>query len=176
MLYHRCFPDSEARSTANGSASEYSWDAPVDATAVLWSLISQALVTGYNSKDEIEASVYKLRKFDRELLKKRLGDKKRISLELLIRLLRSVLTMRAFPQTFVLIDMVENRARSQVPELLTKIRQMLNEMAPSSNIHALIVGTPVEDVEKALNGVRVVAEDTECKGRAFAILLDDDSD
>jgi hypothetical protein len=77
--------------------------------------------------------------------------------------------MRAFPETVLVIDRIENMARSQVSEFITKIRQMLNEIASSSTIHALISGTPVEDIERALNGVRVVAEDTECRGKSIII-------
>lgn len=170
VIFHRCSRDTETSFDANIAAPERTADAAVEAAAVLWSLIGQVLVAGHSSNEEIHASVYRLRRVDRELLKKRIGTGQRISLELLIRLLRSVLSMSVFPKTVILIEEIENMARPQIFDFLTKIRQMLNEMASSSNVHALIAGTPVEEVTKALNGVRVFAEDTEYRGNVSTIL------
>lgn len=174
VIFHRCSRDTETSFDANIGAPERIADAAVEAAAVLWSLIGQVLVAGHSSNEEIHASVYRLRRVDRELLKKRIGTGQRISLELLIRLLRSVLSMSVFPKTVILIEEIENMARPQIFDFLTKIRQMLNEMASSSQIHALISGTPVEEVKKALNGVRVFAEDTEYRGNVSIILPGDE--
>ena len=175
VLYHRCCPDGQSSSDGNGTLPGSLRDGPVGATALLWSLIGQALVAGSNSDDEIQASVYRLDKFDRELLKKRLGDGQCVSLDLLTRLFCSVLSMRAFPETFVMIDQIENLARSEVPEFLAKVRGIINELAASFNVHLLITGTPVEEVSRALSGVRVVSEDIECRGISFTIHIEDDS-
>lgn len=132
-------------------------------------------MAGHSSNEEIQASVYRLQRVDRQLLRKRIGTGQRISIEFLIRLLCSVLSMRVFPTTVILIDEIENLARPQIFNFLTKIRQILNEMASSSNIHALITGTPVEEVKKALSGVRVVAEDTEYRANVSTFLPGDES-